>query len=135
MVRRGQPDIHDRDRPGAHGLTVQNEPKLALATAVAIVEAMNELGIGHPSIGIRWPNDLEADGRKLGGILPERLERPRSGTRVLIGIGLNLSTNLTAAPADVRAMATSLTAVSANRSTGILEGNSYQRFWVSLDRH
>jgi len=98
--------------PGAHGLTVQNEPKLALATAVAIVEALNELGIGHPSIGIRWPNDLEADGRKLGGILPERLATAQ-GTRILIGIGLNLSTNLAAAPADVRAMATSLTAVSA----------------------
>ena len=39
-----------------------------------MIEALDELGLGHPSIGIRWPNDLEADGRKLGGILPERLE-------------------------------------------------------------
>jgi BirA family transcriptional regulator, biotin operon repressor / biotin---[acetyl-CoA-carboxylase] ligase len=96
--------------PVAHGLTVENEPKLALATAVAIVEALDELELGAPSIGIRWPNDLEAEGRKLGGILPERIDT-EWGRRVLIGIGLNVQTNLTAAPADVCAMATSLAAL------------------------
>ena len=93
--------------PLMHGLTVENEPRLALATAVAVIEALNELELGSPSLGIRWPNDLEAGGRKLGGILPERLETPR-GHLILVGVGLNVRTNLAAAPAEVNAMATSL---------------------------
>jgi len=96
--------------PAAHGLTVEHEPKLALATAVAVIDALRELELGRPSIGIRWPNDLEADGLKLGGILPERLETAR-GHRILIGIGLNVQTNLADAPTEVRAMATSLAAL------------------------
>jgi len=96
--------------PAAYGLTVEHEPKLALATAVAVIEALRELELSRPSIGIRWPNDLEADGLKLGGILPERLETAH-GHRILIGIGLNVETNLADAPADVRTMATSLAAL------------------------
>jgi BirA family biotin operon repressor/biotin-[acetyl-CoA-carboxylase] ligase len=93
--------------PAAHGLTVANEPALALAAAVAVIEALDELELGDPCIGIRWPNDIEAEGRKLGGILPERIET-QHGPRNLIGIGLNVDTNLAGAPAEVRVMATSL---------------------------
>jgi BirA family transcriptional regulator, biotin operon repressor / biotin---[acetyl-CoA-carboxylase] ligase len=96
--------------PLSHGVSVEFEPRLALATAVAVIEALDELELGNPSLGIRWPNDLEAGGRKLGGILPERLEIPQ-GHRILVGIGLNVHTNLAAAPAEVRAMATSLAAL------------------------
>ena len=60
--------------PAAHGLAVEHEPKLALATAVAVIEALTSSSSVKPSIGIRWPNDLEVDGRKLGGILPERVD-------------------------------------------------------------
>jgi BirA family transcriptional regulator, biotin operon repressor / biotin---[acetyl-CoA-carboxylase] ligase len=98
--------------PTAHGLTLENEPKLALATAVAVIEALSELKLNQPAIGIRWPNDLEVDGRKLGGILPENLETEQ-GHRILIGIGLNVHTNLAAAPAEVRLMAASLAALHA----------------------
>jgi len=98
--------------PAAHGLAIEHEGKLALATAVAVIDALHELQLGRPSIGIRWPNDLEVDGLKLGGILPERLETGH-GSRILIGVGLNVRTNLADAPAGVRAMATSLAAVHA----------------------
>jgi len=96
--------------PQAHGLRAEIEPRLALATAVAVIEALDLLSIGHPSIGIRWPNDLEAAGRKLGGILPERVDTA-SGHRILIGIGLNVWTNLSQAPEELSAMATSLAAL------------------------
>ncbi len=79
--------------PGAHGVVVESEPKLALATAVAVIDALNELGFGSPSLGIRWPNDLEVGGRKLGGMLPERVET-QHGRRVLIGVGLNVLTRV-----------------------------------------
>jgi BirA family transcriptional regulator, biotin operon repressor / biotin---[acetyl-CoA-carboxylase] ligase len=92
--------------PGAHALRIEHEPRLALATAVAIIEAILLLGLSEPP-GIRWPNDVEVGGRKLGGILPERLETPM-GPRLLIGIGLNVSSRLVDAPAEIQRMATSL---------------------------
>jgi BirA family transcriptional regulator, biotin operon repressor / biotin---[acetyl-CoA-carboxylase] ligase len=100
--------------PVAHGLTLEKEPKLALATAVAVIEALGQLGFGTTSLGIRWPNDIEVDGRKLGGILPEPLETSQ-GHRVLIGVGVNVLTSLANAPDDVRLMATSLATLHAKR--------------------
>src|SRR5262249_34016045 len=58
-------------------------------------------------LGIRWPNDIEAGGRKLGGILPERIASPW-GSRLALGIGLNVTTRLVEAPFEVRGMAVAL---------------------------
>jgi BirA family biotin operon repressor/biotin-[acetyl-CoA-carboxylase] ligase len=93
--------------PERHGLAVADEPRLALAMSVSIVKALAALGLGSSSLGIRWPNDLEAGGRKLGGILPERLETT-FGRRNLIGVGLNVLSQLDESPGVIRAMATSL---------------------------
>jgi len=99
--------------PKRHGLTAQDEPRLALATAVAIIDAIEALGFPQLAIGIRWPNDLESNGRKLGGILPELVETEH-GHRLLIGIGLNVQTDLSRAPETVRRVATSLAALGAD---------------------
>ncbi len=93
--------------PAAYGMSPLHEPRLALATAVAIIEAIaHELPTSNRP-GIRWPNDVEVDGRKLGGILPERVETT-TGSRLLIGIGMNIHTNLFGAPEEIRGMAVSL---------------------------
>jgi BirA family biotin operon repressor/biotin-[acetyl-CoA-carboxylase] ligase len=102
--------------PAAHGLAREHEPTLALAMCVAVIEALDRLDLADPSIGIRWPNDLEADGRKLGGILPEPVET-ELGRRVLMGVGLNIATSLDHAPEEVRRMATSLAALHGDRLT------------------
>ncbi len=96
--------------PDAYGLVPASEPKLALATAVAMIDALADLGFTAPALGIRWPNDVEIDGRKLGGILPERIET-NDGHRILIGVGINVSTDMATAPAEVRRVATSLSAM------------------------
>jgi BirA family biotin operon repressor/biotin-[acetyl-CoA-carboxylase] ligase len=93
--------------PARHGLAPPIEPRLALATGVAVIDALDDLGLGELKLGIRWPNDVEARGRKLGGILPEPVVTPH-GRRLLVGVGVNVRTDLTRAPTDVRAMATSL---------------------------
>ena len=93
--------------PAAHGLRQEQEPRLALMTAVAVIKAIDALGLTAPGIGIRWPNDIEIGTRKLGGILPERVEVD-GGHRLLIGIGLNVLTRVNQAPPDVQRMATSL---------------------------
>ncbi len=93
--------------PASHGIGTEQESRLALASAVAVIDAITPTAPGA-SLGIRWPNDVEVDGRKLGGILPERVMTPR-GPRILIGIGLNVATPMGDAPAEVARMAVALT--------------------------
>lgn len=52
---------------------------------------------------VKWPNDLLADGKKLAGILCERVRGVD-----LVGIGFNITTNLADASPDVRRYATTL---------------------------
>jgi BirA family biotin operon repressor/biotin-[acetyl-CoA-carboxylase] ligase len=92
--------------PAAHGLRPEHEPRLALAAAVAVIDALGPV-LTSGAAGIRWPNDIEVAGKKLGGLLPERVEGP-DGTRLALGIGLNLTTCLADAPAEVRRMATTV---------------------------
>ena len=89
--------------PAALGLTTSHEPRLALALAVATVDALEGLHALTPPLGVRWPNDVEAGDKKLAGVLPERVETP-DGVRILIGVGINVLTRLDQAPAEVRAM-------------------------------
>lgn len=93
--------------PAEHGLTPALAPRVALAVAVAVIGPLQRLLGAIAMLQVRWPNDIECRGRKLGGILPEWIETP-AGPRLLVGIGLNLTTDLDAAPADVRTMSTSL---------------------------
>ncbi len=93
--------------PAMHGIGIEQESRLALASAVAVIDAISPTA-PCASLGIRWPNDVEVDGRKLGGILPERVMTPR-GPRILIGIGLNVATRMGDAPAEVGKMAVALT--------------------------
>ena len=71
---------------------------LPLAAAVAVCEACE---FADP--GVKWPNDVWIDGRKLAGILIEG--RPQQGWAVL-GIGLNVTTE--SFPPELAGMATSL---------------------------
>jgi BirA family biotin operon repressor/biotin-[acetyl-CoA-carboxylase] ligase len=65
---------------------------LPLLTGVALAEAVAEVTGVLPSL--KWPNDLlAADGRKLAGILAET-----SGTAVVVGVGLNVSTTAAELP-------------------------------------
>ncbi len=61
---------------------------LSLATGVAVVEALIDLGIA--GVGLKWPNDLVADGRKLGGILIELGGDALGPCHAVVGIGLNV---------------------------------------------
>jgi BirA family transcriptional regulator, biotin operon repressor / biotin---[acetyl-CoA-carboxylase] ligase len=57
---------------------------LTLLAALAIKQSLEVLGV--KSAGIKWPNDVLVEGRKISGILAQLLP---SGA-VIIGIGLNL---------------------------------------------
>ena len=61
---------------------------LGMVTAIAAVRALDSLGI--PDVRIKWPNDLVAAGRKLGGVLIDIQGEPPGATRAVIGLGLNV---------------------------------------------
>lgn len=65
---------------------------MTLAVGVSVAEALHALGAD--AVRLKWPNDLvlpAADGglRKLGGVLVEA-GRDGSGSRAVVGLGLNL---------------------------------------------
>lgn len=62
---------------------------LGLAVALCVVQTLEGMGIQKPA-GIKWPNDLLSEGKKLGGILVESLPCHQGITRTVIGIGLNV---------------------------------------------
>ncbi|MHC4416587.1 MAG: biotin--[acetyl-CoA-carboxylase] ligase [Planctomycetota bacterium] len=57
--------------------------RLAVVSAVGAARAAERL-LGR-AVGIKWPNDVVVDGRKLAGVLIEQ-----TGGRALIGIGVNV---------------------------------------------
>lgn len=67
-------------------LSVADLPKLSLAAALAVAEAV-EATTGLPA-RLKWPNDVLVNGRKLAGILLE--SRIVAEPLVVAGIGINL---------------------------------------------
>jgi BirA family biotin operon repressor/biotin-[acetyl-CoA-carboxylase] ligase len=62
---------------------------LNVAVAISIVEALEEFSI--PSIKIKWPNDILAGNKKVGGILIENSFKADGKITSVIGIGLNVN--------------------------------------------
>lgn len=61
---------------------------LSLVAGIAAAEALR--GMGLADVGLKWPNDLLASGRKLGGVLVEGGGEHGGPVRAVIGIGLNV---------------------------------------------
>jgi len=61
---------------------------LSLVVGVAVAESLRQAG--YASVGVKWPNDLLAGDRKLGGILVEGGGEHGGPVRAVIGIGLNV---------------------------------------------
>lgn len=59
-----------------------------------------------PDVGLKWPNDVLLNGKKVGGILIEMVKAPDEAWVALIGVGLNLT--MRALPPEIADYATSL---------------------------
>lgn len=81
-------------------------PRLTLAAAVAVAEAVREVTGVSP--GIKWPNDLLAEGRKFCGILTEMDAEIERVHFVILGIGINVNLRKADFPEPLRTQATSL---------------------------
>ena len=116
------------------------EPKdttlVTLMAAVACTLALRRVtGI---LITIKWPNDLMASGKKIGGILTEM---KTAGTRVIsvvIGVGINVNGDRDSFPEEIRGIATSVkneTGKQASRETIIAEIlNEINRLYPLIER-
>lgn len=61
---------------------------LSLAAGTALANALAELEVS--GLGLKWPNDLYLDGRKLAGLLVEASGEANGPSRAVIGVGINL---------------------------------------------
>jgi BirA family transcriptional regulator, biotin operon repressor / biotin---[acetyl-CoA-carboxylase] ligase len=90
-------------------LSVARWPELPLAAGCAVAESVEE--IGPLSAGLKWPNDVVVDGRKVAGVLAEGVagEPPL----VVLGIGVNVSQRETDWPTPLAGGAGSLAGLGA----------------------
>lgn len=61
---------------------------LSLAIGVAVIRALKQHNIND--VGLKWPNDIYSQGKKLGGILIEVAGEADGPCVAVIGLGLNL---------------------------------------------
>jgi BirA family biotin operon repressor/biotin-[acetyl-CoA-carboxylase] ligase len=69
--------------------------QLPLVAGLAVRNAAAEL-TGQPDIALKWPNDVLYEGKKIAGLLCERVRGAD-----LVGIGINVNTDLSRAPKSI----------------------------------
>ncbi len=103
-----QTDAHGRhgsswySPPGGLWMSVLLRPEkttlLSIAAGVAVCSSLHTFGI---TPGLKWPNDIIMNRKKLGGILTEIID-----DNVIVGIGVNL--NIRSFPQELRDTASSV---------------------------
>lgn len=61
---------------------------LSVAIGIAIAEALSELGV--KDVGVKWPNDVYVQGKKIAGILVDIESCDDGSADCIVGIGLNI---------------------------------------------
>jgi len=90
---------------------------LTIRVSLAIAALLSERS-GRP-IGIKWPNDLIVDDRKVGGVLAEARWVGDSMAWVVIGVGVNVTNPV---PSELRSAAVSLQQLGVEESAPELAG-------------
>lgn len=83
-------------------------PKCTLMAAVAITRVIRKFDI---DCGIKWPNDILYDGKKLVGILTEMNAEMDAINYVVIGMGVNVNISIEEFPPELSNIASSLSAI------------------------
>lgn len=81
-------------------------PKCTLMAAVALTKAFHKMGLADA--GIKWPNDILVNGRKLVGILTEMSGSMEEISYIVMGIGVNVKMKQEELPEEIKQIATSL---------------------------
>ena len=78
-------------------------PQLTLVGGVSVAEAIQHICAGL--VSLKWPNDININGKKAGGILTEGISK---GKIVIVGIGINVNTELSMFTNELKDKATSI---------------------------
>lgn len=91
-------------------LTVADPAALQTVPLLAAVGLAGALGRLLPAgrCGLKWPNDLMVDGRKLGGVLVESIARAGEASVAMIGFGVNYRSPATEEPGRTTSLAEQL---------------------------
>ncbi len=79
---------------------------ITLAAAVAVVKALE--GSTGISAGIKWPNDIILDNRKVCGILTEMTCEMEAVNYIVLGMGINVNQSYEDFPCEIRETAVSI---------------------------
>lgn len=63
-------------------------PQLTMLGALAICDLLDHLGL--ESVAIKWPNDVQVNGKKVSGVLPEVVWEGTRLTGAVLGMGINV---------------------------------------------
>lgn len=102
-------------------------PQLTLVAGVAAAEAIKKSV--HIDVGLKWPNDLWFQGKKLGGILTELSSELDEINFVILGIGIDVNT--LRFPKELRKVATSLQRITGKRVSRI---ETLKSLYEALDK-
>lgn len=99
--------------PGGMYLSLILRPKISpedsslivFLTAVAVAESLKAQSL---SPTIKWPNDILIDSKKICGILTEMKIKEDKIDYLVVGIGININTDLSLLPQEIREKSTSL---------------------------
>ncbi len=94
-------------------ISAESWPWLPLLTGVASAAAVRR--VTGVEVELKWPNDVLADGHKLGGILLERVEHGGSAAAV-VGVGINCTQSADELPVPEATSLSILTGGAVDRS-------------------
>lgn len=100
-------------------IKTENPALIPIVAGNAVFTALSR----YARLQIKWPNDIYADGRKLGGILSERITSEKN----LFVIGVGINANTTEFPADIASTAASLRGITGHEF-------NLRALWVQLAR-
>lgn len=104
-----------------YDLPPENLACISLAAGIAVMRALKRMKIND--VRLKWPNDIMAGGKKLGGILVETRSESAGAIDIIIGLGINIDCddairNLDQAAIDIATLCPSLP--SRNQLTALL---------------
>ena len=114
-------------RPKIH---VQFVPQLTLLTAVVVAETIKKAT--GCAAGIKWPNDIFINGKKVCGILAESSFTRAKIEYVIIGLGINANLDTLHLPPDCQETSTSL---SLELGQNVSRIKLLKQFILSWDEH
>ena len=91
-------------------LLIGQAATLILSTALAVARSVAEFLTPEHQVDIKWPNDVQINGKKVSGILLEMNSEATQIDFLVVGIGVNLNVDPQSFPTEFRRRATSLCA-------------------------